>query len=215
MPGASTIAGFFAAVEQQARPAEGQSVAKWLREGDLRSSYYDAIPAFAEFVGLTQEGRTTELWDAVRDPDGGREAFGSALRDAYALVLKRYQMETVTAEDASRVAGFIRGAANASQSEAERAAATVVSAFDYADGREATPAPSPARSASPASRRKPRGKAGSKPASANDSKRRGEAGGRNATLAVNLQIVLPSDADSDRYDAILEAVAKHLGPLLS
>lgn len=220
--GATTLQQFIQRVQIQPRPDGGFNFGNWLRSSGLNSSYFrDDIRPFAAFIGLIDDKGATELWADLRDTEKSGEALVSALRAAYAGPLDFLGISIPDASDVGRIANWIRNNENTSATQADQAAETAISAFDLALGRE------PAVAATEASRRtatrpatvtartprNPRATTRTEPTPRNLTRQTTQEG-LTATLAVNLQIVLPSDASDDRYDAMMGAVAKHLATLL-
>ncbi len=213
--GSGTLSKFFEAVTRQATPSTPFAMLKWLRASGLTSSYFNDIPAFASFVGMIDEKGPTDLWTQLRDGANRKESLTAALRSAYREPLDFHSIESPDSTDLPLLSAFIRTHEGASSDIADSAVQTLIAAFDIAlgrvpavssrNGRVATSAPTPSTPARlPA---KPRGR--SEPRHSNPDPKM-----LSATLAVNLQIVLPADAPNEKYDAMLGAVARHLSPLL-
>jgi hypothetical protein len=189
---------------------------KWLKASSLSSSYFFDVPPFARFIGLIDDQGPTDLWGQLRD-DGLRDAkLTEALRSAYEGPLEFLGIEIPVAADASRIAGFIRTHEGVSADDAQAAAATLIAAYDVALGRSAAEPERPApRTTAPRESRK----VAPTPPTPRVGKPRDDGTGRprgvNASLAVNIQIVLPADATEEKYDAILGAVAKHLSGFIA
>lgn len=222
--GKTTLPQFFAKLQAQPRPEGAFNMRSWLRSSGLVSSYFDDIRPFATFIGLTNDGGTTDLWAALRDNDKFSGALTTALQTAYTDPLGFLGISTPTGDDATRLSNRLRTSENVQAAEALAAAETMIAAFDLALGRVASEVPGTvARTAqltargrrpTPNGAARPTGsKRGAAPAVPSTAHTPGAPFA--ATLAINLQIVLPADAPDDRYDAMLGAVARHLGPLLS
>ena len=223
--GAATIHTFVERVSVQPAPprAEGFSLRRWLQASGIRSSNFADVPSWAQFVGLADESGPTDLWMEVRDDGERSAALVAALRGAYAGPLGFAGIDLPTPEHLPRLASYIRTNENVADSEARAAAATMLAGFAAATGeRIVLPNAGSPRSASPVGRvaRKTQGSskrsnASAAPNAMADPGSDGHAGTRPISLALNVQVVLPSDATEERYDAMLAAVAKHLGALLA
>ncbi len=210
--GPDTLQKFFDAIVNYAPPTT-MTLRAWIKSSGLTSSYYDDIPAFARFIGLFEDDGPTEMWPRLRGESGYASVLSEALRSAYDAPLKHADLERVETEgDIERITRFIRTNANVANDKAEAAAFTMARAFALAGGTPGVTKNKPptARGGNPARGKRGKGSRGDQePAKATSEPRK-----FGATLAVNLQVVLPSDATDERYDAMLAAISKHLGALL-
>lgn len=212
--GAGTLPRFFEAVSRQATPTAPFATLKWLRASGLTSSYFNDVPAFASFIGMTDDDGPTELWVALRDEASRAETLAEALRTAYGEPLRFHSIETPDSSTERQLSSFIKTHEGTSSELADDAVRTLVAAFDFALGRNAKNPADSGRTAV-ASNGSRRGRPSGLVSKSSSLPKQGESGKNfTATLAVNLQIVLPADAPDEKYDAMLGAVARHLSPLL-
>lgn len=211
--GSGTLASVLAKVVEQPRPENPLAFAKWLKSSGLSSSYFDDVPVWAKFVVLIDKDGSTDLWSRLRDEEAGRSALHEALLTAYAPIFQHFGLTTVTDSDRQRVVAFIRSNENASTEAAEGATDTLIRALDWAEGRASAPPvrpePKPAEKTAP-SRQKAAAKA-SAPVRQPVQVGAGPTAGFNVSL--NVQIVLPPDAEDERYDVMIGALVRHLRSL--
>ena len=223
--GAVTLTRFFEVVQNRPVPSSPVSWQQWLRLQSLTSSYFDDCIPFVKFVGLIDGKGATDLWLSLREDGEFANRLASAIKTGYAPLLVPLGIEDPASADRDKLSQAIFSTENTDRDKARAGAETLLAAFDVALGRSSAPNKSTdgknaakaigfgrRASGTPAVSRKE-----STTASQNGELLRTDVSTgqrRPLSLAVNLQIVLPPDASDARYDAILGAVAKHLGSLL-
>ncbi len=223
--GTATLTRFFDIVRNRPAPAPPVSWKQWLPLHSLTSSYFADCVAFGKFSGLIDGKGPTETWASLRTDGEFGSHLTSALHNGYGTLLNSLGIKEPTNDDRDRLSQAIFATENVGREVARAAADTLVAAFDIALERKSTETTSPGRATlkkGNGGTSRPGSKATDAGAKANGSSQGKEpppAGEsmverRPLSLAVNLQIILPADASDARYDAILGAVAKHLGSLL-
>lgn len=146
--GSKTIDGFFDRLMAQPRPDNPLSLKTWMRSSGLKSSYFDDMFGFAEFIRLVDEAGATDLWGELRSGEAHRDRLLTALREAYRRPLEHFGLDAPNESDRTRLVDWVRTVENAEVTDADAAVDTMLRAFDRALGREhvATAQPKPERS---------------------------------------------------------------------
>lgn len=172
----------------------------WLKKAGFTSSNDPSMIGVLKFVGvLAQDGRPTNLWDAVRAPsDESRARLADAIRKAYADLFAIFP--DANRRDAEALRNFFRQNTDGG----ERVQRLLVQSFqamtEFADfdaevPEEAVVGDGDGRAQAPARQQRREKFVPDVP---------------GLTLNVNLQLQLPATSDGEVYEKLFGAMRKHL-----
>lgn len=173
----------------------------WLKSAGWTSSNDPTIIPVLKFVGLIgQDGKPTELWDAVRSNDkAGKSKFGGAVKSAYADLFALYP--DAHRKDTESLRNFFRTNTGGGEQVQSKLVQTFQILTEFGEFDGAVPVEEvDGRHVEPESTRsisRPGGHA-AKPVA------------KGIALTVNIQLQLPATADAGVYDSLFASMRKHL-----
>lgn len=172
----------------------------WLKSAGWTSSNDPSLIPVLKYVGLIgQDGRPTDLWDAVRSSDNaGLARVGEAVKSAYAVLFALYP--DANRKDTESLRNFFR----THTAGGDQVQAKLVQTFQIL--AEFGEFDSTALHAEAADHHVGSG-------STRTGSRTGGPGGKSAapvSLTVNIQLQLPATADAGVYDSLFASMRKHL-----
>ena len=195
----------FEAIRNRGNPPKVTRV--WLESAGFKSKNDRGFVGVLKFLGVTEgSGVPTELYDSLKRPEW-KANLASIIRDAYEVIFSDYQDAQLRNRE-QLIDQFRPLDADATQRTLELKVSTFLSLCDVADfsseERETATTKPPSKEAQQQSETK------------KDQEKGGEtSGAQHLTININLSLEIPAVDNTEVYDDIFKAMAKHLSVLMS
>jgi hypothetical protein len=185
----NTLREFIKGIPDRSRP--DKVTVRYLKQIDFKSSNDSTIIKVLKFVGLLDStGAPTEAYSQYLNKDKGPAVMAEQIRKAYAAVFKVYPSPHTQPDSALQ--NFFRESTGLAAKTVSLMAATFKVLCEYADFS----------------------KQGVTDPKNNEGGGRRDSSPAGAQIHLNIQILLPSNAQPAEYDAIFDSLSRHLKKLV-